>query len=255
MTAALTVLHRSRERLRLRCPALRHRHLDPLYLQALLENVPGVRRVRVNSIAASVTVWHDADATLEERVQGLLDPLPRTVFTMPQSDRESVNPLTVAGLGVLAVFLRGVPPSIQGGISLLIALPTLLKGIDTLLDRGIKIDVLDAGAVAISLARRDYFTANMIVFLLRLGEYFEYFSQDKTSGLLRTLLRPQVDRVWVEQEGVEIELPLDQVAPGQIILCGSGEMIPIDGKVVHGEASVNQSSITGESIPVHKISR
>ncbi|WP_321530372.1 heavy metal translocating P-type ATPase [uncultured Desulfuromonas sp.] len=252
MTAALTVLHRSRERLRLRCPALRHRRLDPLYLQALLENVPGVRRVRINSIAASVTVWHEGDATLEQRVRALLDPLPQTVFTVPQSDQESVNPLTVVGLGVLAVFLRGVPPSIQGGISLMIALPTLLKGIDTLLDRGIKIDVLDAGAVAISLARRDYFTANMIVFLLRLGEYFEYFSQDKTSGLLRTLLRPQVDRVWVEQDGVEIELPLDRVEPGQTILCGSGEMIPIDGRVVHGEASVNQSSITGESVPVHK---
>jgi Cu2+-exporting ATPase len=111
--------------------------------------------------------------------------------------------------------------------------------------------VLDAAAVTFSLSRRDYFTANSIVALLALGEYLERLSEDKATGLLKNLLRPQVETVWVVRDGRELQLSLDEVAIGDKVVCGTGEMIPVDGLVLEGEAAVNRSSITGESVPVH----
>jgi heavy metal translocating P-type ATPase len=64
-------------------------------------------------------------------------------------------------------------------------------------------------------------------------------------------LRPQVEHVWLDRRGEEIRVPLSQVVAGDMVICGPGDLIPVDGTVAEGEASVNQSSITGESVSVH----
>ena len=130
-------------------------------------------------------------------------------------------------------------------------LPVLMEGAETLLERGVKVEVLDAAAVGFSLWRKDYFTANSIVALLALGEYLEELSEDKAAGLLKGLLKPQVEHVWVERDGKDVRVGVEEVVIGDWVVCGSGELIPVDGVVIDGDASVNQSSITGESIPVH----
>ncbi len=247
------VVHELPRRFRIRYPILGHRHTDSLYLQALLENIAGVDSVRINRCATSIIVTHDGSATIQTDTLATLKTLPEAAFSGYEQDLSvPINPLMLTGLSILTFSLRVLPPSIQGAVSFFVALPTLLKGADTLLNRGLKIDVLDAGAVGFSLLRRDYFTSNMVILLLGLGEYLEQISEDKTTGLLKSLLRPQVDEVWVEKDGVEIQTPISQLYPGDLIICGPGEMIPIDGIVARGEALVNQSSITGESVPLHK---
>lgn len=245
------VVHESNGRFRLRCTLLKRRKLDPVYLQAVLENIAHVEKVRVNLHAASITVLH-TNTHCKHEIIATLEHLPNAAYRQHERLTTTINPVTLSGLGLLTFGLRFLPPAIQGGISLFMALPTLTTGIDTLLNRGIKIDVLDAGVVGFSLMRRDYFTSNMVIFLLKLGEYLEQLSADKTTGLLKALLRPQAEQVWIEKDGVEVQIAIAQLCAGDIIICGPGEMIAIDGTVVRGDASVNQSSITGESLPLHK---
>ena len=103
--------------------------------------------------------------------------------------------------------------------------------------------------MGISLARGNYFTATTISSLLSIGEGLEEQSEQRSAALLKNLLRPQVDNVWVMRDGVEISIPLEEVEVNEFAVFGPGESIVIDGTVEEGEASVNQSSISGE--PVH----
>ncbi|MDY0397970.1 MAG: heavy metal translocating P-type ATPase [Desulfuromonas thiophila] len=250
--AAPEIVHELPRRLRLRWPPLRDRRSDALYVQALLENIPGVTQVRVNRAAATLVLQHDGAPATRAAILARFDPLPGEAFRCFEPPQPAINPLNLAFLGVSIASLRLLPPTLQGTISLLIGLPTLLAGADGLLNRGVKVEVLDAGAVGISLLRRDYFTANMIVLLLNVGEYLRQSSEDQTTGLLRTLLRPQVEQVWLEREGIEVQTPLAQVRTGDLLLCGPGELVPLDGTICRGDALLNQSSITGEALPVHR---
>ena len=105
---------------------------------------------------------------------------------------------------------------------------------ETLITSGVKVEVLDAAAVGFSLGRKDYFTANAIVALLGLGEYLEQISEVKTTGLLSSLLRPQVETVRIERQGAEIRVPVEKVVVGDRVACGSGEMVPVDGRIIEG---------------------
>lgn len=73
----------------------------------------------------------------------------------------------------------------------------------------------------------------------------------KSDDLLKNLLKPQVEMVSVERDAREIRIEFSELTVGDLVICGSGELVPVDGVVVDGDAALNQSSITGESLPVH----
>jgi Cu2+-exporting ATPase len=226
--------------------------LDAAYLQAVLENLPGVGRVRINSRAASVIVEHDGRIQTRKAVLDTLRYLPAGAFADDDIGGGGAPELAdVVFKGVLSLANLKAPPAVSVPVSALLALPTLLTGLDTFFNEGVKVEVLDATAVGMSLARGDLFTSNAIVTLLTLGEYLEASSESRSTELLKSLLRPQVDHVWVEKNGEEIRKPLSEVVIGDVVICGPGDIVAVDGTVVEGDASVNQSSITGESVSVH----
>jgi len=247
----IAIAHELDQRIRLRCPFLKNRDLDPDYLEVSLESIPGVNKVRINTRAGSVVIDYDGRSqTRHSIINGLYD-LPDIFFNGQGNERTLQSILTLGAHGGLALTLLVLPPAICGPIAIMLSIPTLVKGITTLWNRGVKVEVLDASAVLFSLVRRNFFTAAAIVFLLSVGEYLEKLSEIRTTGLLKSLLKPQVEKIWIEVDGQEVEIPVGQARIGDRIVCGTGELIPLDGRVVEGEASVNTSSITGESIPVH----
>ncbi|MDQ0287103.1 Cd2+/Zn2+-exporting ATPase [Desulfofundulus luciae] len=98
----------------------------------------------------------------------------------------------------------------------------------------------------------EYWEAAVVTFLFSLGNYLEARTMDKTRAALRKLmeLAPRVARV--RREGTEVEVPAEEVEPGELVLIRAGDKIPVDGMVVRGRAAVNQAAITGESLPVQK---
>ena len=130
--------------------------------------------------------------------------------------------------------------------------PFLRKGLRCLGRRKIKVELLDALSIGISVGRRDFGTAGMVMFLLEIGELLEDWTRKKSVADLAESLSLHVDRVWLKSSAGEVLVPIGQVKPGDRVLVRAGGVIPLDGVVAEGEVTVNQASLTGESVPVAK---
>ena len=245
------IVHELPRRIRVRSSAFHDPDFDPVYLEAFLSNIPGVNHVRFNLKTAGVVVGYDGQGRTREEILRCLEAFSSLDHRPRLEPGSPPDPVGTGAKGALALLTPALPRPFRPLLSLGLSLPVLIKGFETLLSRGVKVEVLDAAVVGFSLLRKDYLTVNSIIALLALGEYLEQISEDQATGLLKNLLRPQVDSIWVEREGREIRLKLDQAVIGDLVICGSGEIIPVDGIVLQGDAAVNQSSLTGESVPVH----
>ena len=246
-----TLVHELPGRMRIKSSLLYDQDLDPGFLTAVLSNIKGVKKVRINCRAGSVIVQYNGSSETKALVIETLCSPPDEVFREDQEYEHLLAAEDVAARAAASLLTLVLPGPLAAPLSVGISLPVIFSGIDTLLNRGIKVEVLDASAVAFSLMRKDYFTASSIVTLLHLGSYLEEQSEQKSSDLLKTLLKPKVKQIWVERHGSEISVDVDDLLIGDIVICGPGELIPVDGTVVFGDALLNQSSITGESVPVH----
>ena len=131
-------------------------------------------------------------------------------------------------------------------------LPFLKRGIHCLWRGKLKVDVLDALSIGISAFRKDFGTAGTVMFLLELGELLEEWTRKKSMEDLARCMALNVDRVWLKTPESEILIAVSDIRPGDQIIIRAGSMIPMDGILAEGEVTVNQASLTGESVPVVK---
>jgi len=132
------------------------------------------------------------------------------------------------------------------------AVPFLRKGLRCLRQNKIKVELLDAVSIGLSIIRRDFATAGSVMFLLELGELLEEWTRKKSMQDLAQCMSLNVDRVWLNTPEGEVLTPVSQIRPGDRIAVRVGGVIPVDGMVTDGEAMVNQASLTGESLPAAK---
>ena len=125
-------------------------------------------------------------------------------------------------------------------------------GLDSLRRRKLEVSVLDATAISVSLLRRDMNTASSVMFLLGIGELLEEWTHKKSVGDLARSMSLNVSRVWLCRNGQEILVSSSEIQPGDCVIVRMGNVIPFDGVVVSGDGMVNQASLTGELLPVHK---
>lgn len=128
----------------------------------------------------------------------------------------------------------------------------IYKGICSVLKGQANVELLDAIAIGVSMARNDFSTASSVMFMLGLGELLEEWTHKKSVDDLARTMSLNVEKVWTIVDGQEILVSINDVSVGDKIVVRTGSLIPLDGKVVAGEATVNQASITGESMAVRK---
>ena len=129
------------------------------------------------------------------------------------------------------------------------------KGLKTLWQRKIEVPVLDATAISVSMIRGDFGTAGSVMFLLGVGELLEEWTHKKSVGDLARTMSLNVGKVWLRTEDEqEVLTDADVIKPGDCVVVHMGNVIPFDGTVLEGEAMVNQASLTGESVPVRRVS-
>ena len=157
----------------------------------------------------------------------------------------------VAGHFFRKLFL---PAPLRAAYTVYRSLGFVWKGICCLWRRKLEVEVLDALSIGVSVLRGDFGTAGSVMFLLNLGSLLEEWTRKKSLDDLARSMALNVDKVWVRSQGTEVLLPLTKVQPGDEIVVRSGNMIPLDGTILEGEAMVNQAALTGESLPVRKIS-
>jgi len=249
----LRLVHETPGRLRVRLPMLVDPLIDFSWLETWLESVRGVSSVRVNRHARSIVLEYDGQNATRDAMLALLGGLRRE--QIPNGESLPAEPAELAPMfatGLLILALPFFSPPMRRLLTFLNISGTLFKGIDTLIHRGIKIEALDATAIGLSAWRGEHLTANVTAFLMHLGEFLEKTTERKSDQMLRRLLRPEPVLAWVERDGTLKQLPDNEVVTGDRIEVGPGEKIAIDGLVLDGTALVNQSNITGESVPVRK---
>ena len=155
----------------------------------------------------------------------------------------------VAGRCLRKLFL---PAPLDAAYTAFRSIRFLWKGVRCVLSRRLEVEVLDALSIGVSLLRSDFATAGSVMFLLNLGSLLEEWTRKKSLDDLARSMALNVDKVWVRSQGTEVLVPLTKVRSGDEVVVRSGNMIPLDGTVLEGEAMVNQAALTGESMPVRK---
>ena len=145
-----------------------------------------------------------------------------------------------------------LPVAITSTLAIVRSLKYIKEGLSALLHGNLSVAVLDGTAVTVSIVRGDFNTAGSVMFMLRLGEILEEWTHKKSVADLASAMSLRVDKVWLEVGDTQVLTDICSIKPGDRIVVRTGGMIPLDGKVVEGEALVNQSSLTGESMPVNK---
>ena len=155
----------------------------------------------------------------------------------------------VAGRCLRKLFL---PAPLDAAYTAFRSIHFLWKGVRCVLSRRLEVEVLDALSIGVSLLRGDFGTAGSVMFLLNLGSLLEEWTRKKSLDDLARSMALNVDKVWVRSQGTEVLVPLTKVRSGDEVIVRSGNMIPLDGTVLEGEAMVNQAALTGEAMPVRK---
>ena len=218
------------------------------------KNLPGVRNARVNSGARSLIVEFDEKLTRPEKLarQLLALPPPKSLPTTGK-DSSGEPQLTAVAVSLASLLLtHWLPERLKGPVTLAASAGQLRDSFADLFEHGLTSHVLEGVAVSISIARKDYLAANATNFMLALGEYLEESIARRSHDLLKRLINPVSDEIWVEDHGVERLTPAREVKVGDTVIVATGTIIPIDGTVLSGEATINEASMTGESRPIAK---
>ena len=230
-------------------------------LDYFLQQLRFVSSISVRQRTASFTVSYSG---AQEDRRKLLDALESFSFydeeaqalVPEQTGRELNNgyeeKLVLKVLGSIGrkIFL---PVPLQTAWTVYRSLGYVRKGVSCLANGRLQVPVLDAAAITASMMTGDFDTAGSVMFLLDAGEILEDWTYQKSVGDLARSMSLKVDRVWVHPaEGPDYLANLTDVKEGDTIVIRSSDVVPLDGCVVDGELTVNQSSLTGESVPVPK---
>lgn len=249
------ILHESPGRMRIRtlCGAMSLRQAD--ILEAYLKKVDGAKSVKVYDRTGDAVICYagSRDAMLHALA---VFSYARSEELAPEHSSRALNREFEDKL-VFTVLRRAgnqlfLPSPIRTAIAIFRSAKYIKAGLTSLLHGRLTVSVLDATAVTVSMVRGDFATAGSVMFMLRLGEILEEWTHKKSVADLAGAMSLNVDKVWLKADGTEVLVPIGDVKAGDCIVVRTGGMIPLDGKVVSGEATVNQASITGESMPVPK---
>ena len=252
-----TILHESRGRMRVHVCAVRMTLHRADVLEAYLNHQDSVRKATVYERTGDVVLTYTGSrkAAVALLAGYRFDNAELDVLVTSQDSRKINQEYQgkmfdlVAGHFARKLFL---PAPIQAAYTLWRSIAFVWKGVRCLLQRRLEVEVLDALSISASLLRGDFGTAGSVMFLLNLGSLLEEWTRKKSLDDLARSMALNVDKVWVRAEGGEVLLPLTKVHAGDEIVVRSGNMIPLDGTVIEGEAMVNQAALTGESMPVRK---
>jgi len=238
-----------------------------LNIERSVEHLPGVLSAEVSYVLSSATVYYDPHRVQEEGI--------KKAITKPgYIVRESLAQKT-------RTFWRGMRPSFfmaASGMMLALSwisqwfhvgpkdLPTFLaiaslvfgsypilkSAIKALLIPDLNVDTLVSIAAVAATSVGAYQEAATVVFIMLLGEFLEHLTVGKARKAISSLILLSPKTAWVKRESEEVQVPIEEVKAREIVIVKPGERIPVDGKIISGCGSINQSMLTGESLPAER---
>ncbi len=252
------ILHESSKRMRVRMAQKRMTIKEADMLQYYLEGFDFVRKVIVYERTCDVAIYYK-DNKRESVIRrlkkfnyndtALLENMPNTSGRQITREFQEKMVGMLLSFGVRKMFFPNILNSIYTVIK---AAPLVWKGIKCLVKMRLEVDLLDALSVAISIVQGNYSTAGSLMLLLDIGNELEDWTHKKSVDDLARSMSLNVDKVWLVTDNEEVSVPISHVKTGDLIRVHTGNVVPLDGDMVSGEAMLNQASLTGESVPVEK---
>lgn len=263
------IQHETAGRIRVRCLAQEGRSVRSFSLEQEaailggLERVPGIRKVKLYAGAAGIAVLYKPDAAGSIR-DGIIKALARLNMNDPdlrKATREKAGSLMLNRQyrnRLVTLLARHfackwfLPLPIRMARCWYHTLGFIRLGLKSLRHGRLDVPVLDATAITAAMLQNDISTAGSVMLLLHIGELLEEWTYQKSVHDLADNMSLHIDTVWKVVDGSEVEVSLAEVQAGDLVSVKMGSTIPLDGEVASGDAMVNQASMTGESMPVHK---
>ena len=252
------ILHESSKRMRVRMAQKRMSIKEADMLQYYLEGFDFVRKVIVYERTCDVAIYYKDNKreSVIKRLKkfnyndtALLENMPNTSGRQITREFQEKMVGMLLSFGVRKMFFPNILNSIYTVIK---AAPLVWKGIKCLVKMRLEVDLLDALSVAISIVQGNYSTAGSLMLLLDIGNELEDWTHKKSVDDLARSMSLNVDKVWLVTDNEEVSVPISHVKTGDLIRVHTGNVVPLDGDMVSGEAMLNQASLTGESVPVEK---
>jgi Cd2+/Zn2+-exporting ATPase/Cu+-exporting ATPase len=241
-------------------------------IQGAVSRLPGVSGVQTAVGARKVIVAYEPERATPEAIRAAVRGLGMTVTEEgPPASRRRRPLADLLGWGFVSVIAvialvgivgerLGLMEALVERIPAWLALAAVLAGgypifrnvVRALRNRSITSHALMTLGIIGALAIGQYAAAAVIVFFMRLADFIEGYTTERSRQAIKELMKLAPETARVERDGTELELAVDSVRRGDVVLVKPGERIPVDGLVLDGYATVNQAPITGESIPVEK---
>ena len=253
------IVHSLQGRVRVRYPRYLLDGKQAALVQMLISLQEGIKSVAVNIISGSVLIEYEgiSEAVALSYLRAIDDKylkneeLLKSVATPVAQESLLYVLLEMVATHYIKKFL--IPFPIRRILSAFGILPRARKALGSIV-RGklFCADTLDATAIILSYATGDVDTSSSIRLLLNMGDTLEDYTKRKSYDSLASSLLNADESVQILVDGEEKSITANLLKTGDVVICRAGSVIPVDGTVISGEAMVNQSSMTGESLPVHK---
>lgn len=252
------ILHESKNRMRVHFCQNSMTINEADIVDAYFKSIDGIDDIKVYERTCDLIIYYSVDRG--ELIEIL------SKFSYDNDDVKSIEVIGTSRLIqrtyeeklVMTVFLRYVrkifyPMPLRIALSYIKSIKYILKALKSLAKGKLDVSVLDAVAITVSLIRGDFETASSVMFLLKIGEILEEWTHKKSVSDLANTMSLGVEKVWQKtSDGQEALVCVNQIKEGDEIVLRTSNMIALDGEIISGAATINQSAITGESIAVNK---
>ncbi len=232
-------------------------------IEKVLKNIDGIRDVSVNFVAGKAKVSFNPKRVNLDKIKKGIESLGYKVKDaggeMDKGHEGRINIIRMAVVGVLILIgWSGILTSlIRYDIASIIAMviggyPLVRKAFIDLKARAITADVFMTLGVVAAAIIGEFLSSAVIAFFMLIAEYLDKLTMDKARKALDELIKLSPKSARIVKDGREIEIAIEEIKKGDVVIVRPGERIPVDGRIVEGSSFVNQATITGESMPVEK---
>src|SRR5277367_1265085 len=262
-----SIRHLMQGRTRLHIPALRNRRLGEQLL-SWLEAQPGIRSARINFDCASLVMEYDPAhepflMALLERFKGasLKDIKALRAQTTPDTTTKKTvlqvskdSPLALPTISLLMAFSANpVVMAVNVPLMLWNAIPIAKRAWKVWSNESrLNIDVLDTLAISASMLQGNPMAGCIVTWLIKLGDWIRDLTAAGQKRAISELLEFQTKTAWLLRDGEVVSVAATELKIDDLVVVYPGEMIPVDGEIVDGHATIDQKTITGEGLPVSR---
>ena len=248
------IVHDTPGRIRLRCGGYYFDKNQEKSLEKTILSEHYVESVKAKSVNGGILITYQSD--YRQELLNYIKGIKRNQLAAVEDESEDIQAdfknEIIKMLIKRFVLRRILPYPVRVAMAYFKAFPYVKKAVGSVLNLRADVALLDGVALGTALSRGMYSEVNSITFLLGVSELLEEYTRKRTKNALADSLAMKIDTVWKKNVENEEQVPISTVKEGDFVVFRDGAMITFDGVVVSGQASVNEASMTGESVAAVK---